>query len=217
VNKKYRKDNGTGLIINYVDHEVQQKDTHWTGTLRVQGGGADKERPEKEHGMGNANGWKKLERGIKTSLRWIQTEGFHEGPLFRIGTKGQTYDCAWHTSPVTFRHLFYCGTNTCSPELNKSVSSVCRKVAACFTSTSVAYHLPVKCFMRGPQRRKSLGARTGLKGDPSPPSHSTVRTGLKGDPSPPSHSTVRTGLKADPSPPNHSTVTIHQSGCQYEV
>lgn len=43
LNNKYRKDSGTGLTINCGDHKVQQKDTHWTGTLRVQGGGADKE------------------------------------------------------------------------------------------------------------------------------------------------------------------------------
>lgn len=162
-NNKYRTDNGTGLTINYVDHKVQLKDTHWTGTIRVQAEGPDKEQPEKEQGMGTANGWKKLERGIRTSLRWIQMEGFYEGPLFHTGTKGQTYDYTWHISTVTFRHLFYRGTNTGIAARNKSVSSVRSKVTACFTSTSVAKHLPVKCFMRGPQSWKSLGARTGLK------------------------------------------------------
>lgn len=78
-------------------------------------------------------------------------------------------------SPSTFRHLFHRGTNTCIPVQKKSVSSVCSKVTACYASTSVANHLPVKCTMRGPQRWKSLGARTRLKEGwsiTSPPQHS---------------------------------------------
>ena len=64
-------------------------------------------------------------------------------------------------SSFTFRHSFYDGTNISIPERNKSVSRVFRKVTACFTSTSYANHLPVKCFMSGQQIWKSLGAVQG--------------------------------------------------------
>jgi hypothetical protein len=41
----------------------------------------------KNKGMGTANGWKKLKRGKRTSLRWNQMEELHESPLFHIRTK----------------------------------------------------------------------------------------------------------------------------------
>jgi len=41
------KENSIGLAIHYVNHRVQQKDMHWTVTLKVQGWGVDKENLER--------------------------------------------------------------------------------------------------------------------------------------------------------------------------
>jgi len=41
--KQITERNCVGLAIHYVNHKVQQKDMHWTGTLKVQGPGVDKE------------------------------------------------------------------------------------------------------------------------------------------------------------------------------
>jgi len=43
LKNKLLKENGVGLAIHSVNQWVQQKDTHWTGTLKVQGKGVDKE------------------------------------------------------------------------------------------------------------------------------------------------------------------------------
>jgi hypothetical protein len=47
LNDKLRKENGVGLAIHYGNHKAHQIDTHWTGTLRVQGRGVDREQPGK--------------------------------------------------------------------------------------------------------------------------------------------------------------------------
>jgi hypothetical protein len=56
------------MAIHYINHKVQQKDVHWTGTLKVQGRGVDKENGEKNKRMGTAEGRRKLERSKMTSL-----------------------------------------------------------------------------------------------------------------------------------------------------
>jgi len=56
------------LAIHYENHKVQLKDTHWTGTLKVQGRGVDKENLEKNRRMGTAEGRRKLERGKTISF-----------------------------------------------------------------------------------------------------------------------------------------------------
>jgi hypothetical protein len=72
LNNKYRKQ------WHWIDHKlcrpqssIERHTLDWNPqcTRRRQ---RDKEQPEKEQGMGIANGWKKLERGIRTSLRLIQ-------------------------------------------------------------------------------------------------------------------------------------------------
>jgi len=68
LNNKQRKENGIGLAIHYENHKVQLKDTHWTGTLKVQGRGVDIENLEKNRRMGTAEGRRKLERGKKISF-----------------------------------------------------------------------------------------------------------------------------------------------------
>jgi len=47
---------------------VQENDTHWTGTLKVQGREVDKENLEKNKKMGTAGGSMKLERSKTTSF-----------------------------------------------------------------------------------------------------------------------------------------------------
>jgi len=53
---------------------VQQNDTHWTGTLKVQGRGVDKENLERKKTMGTAEGRRKLERSKTTSFGKNQME-----------------------------------------------------------------------------------------------------------------------------------------------
>jgi len=47
---------------------VQENDTNWTGTLKVQGRGVDKENLENNKRMGTAEGRRKLERSKTTSF-----------------------------------------------------------------------------------------------------------------------------------------------------
>jgi hypothetical protein len=54
------------LAIHYVNYKVQQKDKLWTGILKVQGRGVDKENLELIKRMGIAEGRRKLERSKMT-------------------------------------------------------------------------------------------------------------------------------------------------------
>ena len=65
---------------------------HWTGILKVQGRGVDKENLEKNKIMGNAKDWRKLERSKRTSLGYNQMEELQEGSMFHTGTKGVNDD-----------------------------------------------------------------------------------------------------------------------------
>jgi uncharacterized protein YeaC (DUF1315 family) len=62
LNNKQRKENGIRLAIHYINHKVQQKDMHWTRTLKVQGREVDKENREKKKRMGTAEDRINLER-----------------------------------------------------------------------------------------------------------------------------------------------------------
>ena len=79
------------MTIHYINHKVQQKDMHWTGMVKVQGRGVDKENLEKIKRMGTAEGRRKLERSKMTSFGWNQMEELQEGHMFHKGTRG-VYD-----------------------------------------------------------------------------------------------------------------------------
>jgi len=74
--------------------------------------------------------------------------------------------CSRRYTPDTIgiKHFSHSGTKTCTSAQKTSVQRVCSQVTACFTSASVGRSLPVRCFLRGPKRCKSLGARAKLQG-----------------------------------------------------
>jgi hypothetical protein len=57
-----------------------------------------------------------------------------------------------------FKHLFHRDAKPSSQANKKFLTNVCRQeVTACFTSASVANHLPVRCFLRGQNSCKLVG------------------------------------------------------------
>ena len=63
-----------------------------------------------------------------------------------------------------FEHQSHRRIKTCIPAKEKSASSVCSQVTACFTSTSVASRLPSRRFLRDGKRCRTRGPNlsTGL-------------------------------------------------------
>ena len=74
--------------------------------------------------------------------------------------------CSRRYTPDTtdIMHFSHCGTKAYTSAQQKSVSSVCSQVTACFTSAYVRKRLPARCFLRDPKKCKSLGARVKLQG-----------------------------------------------------
>jgi hypothetical protein len=83
-------------------------------------------------------------------LLWLRSIG---GTCVAHGAHHTPTYPAW-----TFKRLPHRATNVCTPVQHKFVWSACNQhVTACFTSTSVKNWWPARCFLRGPQRRQSLG------------------------------------------------------------
>lgn len=66
---------------------------------------------------------------------------------------------------MTFQHSFYCGTEACIlPQTILESSTRSQEVRAWHRLMPAEYHLPTRCFLRGLQEWKSVGAKSRLQG-----------------------------------------------------
>jgi len=105
--------------------------------------------------------WCEVIKDFQKNRTWTAVWAYYSDFSVYVDMGSTWYTSDLHIVTVVIC-LSYCGTMACISAQKQLVSSVCsQEMTFCFTLVSVAIFLPARCFLRSPQRWKSLGVRSG--------------------------------------------------------